>query len=402
MRRHMNLNKRRLKHADAQFMKVALVHDWLTGMRGGEKCLEVFCELFPDADLYTLVWDPDSVSPAIRRMNVKASWIDRLPGASRYYRYFLPLFPQAIESFELRDYDLVLSSSHCVAKGIYPHRALHIAYVHTPMRYIWDMGDAYLAGGTSLLARAGLAASRPYLRRWDLRSTGRVDQVIAISNNVAAKIERIYGRSAHVIYPPVNVDKFHLTDKRQPYYLIVSALVPYKRIDLAVDAFNAVKLPVKIAGDGPLRRFLQRRAKSNIEFVGWVDDARLAKLYAECEALIFPGEEDFGIVPLEAQASGRPVIAYARGGVTESVIALDDRRSSGAEPTGVFFPDATPASLIEAVRRYQVTRHLFDPAALRRHAAQFSRTVFKTRMEQLIDAKLLERAPSVQQDAKTV
>ncbi|MGH7851892.1 MAG: glycosyltransferase [Candidatus Binatia bacterium] len=381
-------------------MKVALIHDWLTGMRGGEKCLEVFCELFPDADLYTLVYDPDSVSPAIRRMNVKASWINRLPGVRKHFRYFLPLFPQAIESFELGDdYDLILSSSHCVAKGIHPHRALHIAYVHTPMRYIWDMGDAYLAGGTSLLARAGLALSRPYLRRWDLTSTRRVDQVIANSNNVAAKIQRIYGRTATVIYPPVNFDKFHLADKLQPYYLIVSALVPYKRIDLAVDAFNAVKLPVKIAGDGPLRRFLQQRAKSNVEFLGWVDDGKLVELYSQCQAVIFPGEEDFGIVPLEAQASGRPVIAYARGGVTESVIALEDR--DGAKPTGLFFSEATPASLIESLRRYQAVKHLFDPAALRRHAAQFSRVVFKTQMEQFINAKLLERARSGQQDAET-
>ena len=368
-------------------MKVALVHDWLTGMRGGEKCLEVFCELFPDADLYTLVYDPDGVSPAIRRMRVKTSWLNRLPGARKHFRYFLPLFPRAIESFELGDYDLIVSSSHCVAKGIYPHRAPHIAYVYTPMRYIWDMGDAYLAGGTSLSARAGLALSRAYLRRWDLRSTTRVNQVIAISHNVAAKIERIYGRTAQVIYPPVGVDKFHLADTLQAYYLMVSALVPYKRIDLAVDAFNALQLPLKIAGDGPLRRFLQRRAKSNIEFLGWVDDRKLAELYSQCQALIFPGDEDFGIVPLEAQASGRPVIGYGRGGLLETVVGLDNSSLARA-PTGVFFPEQSAASLIAAIEFYQKHQSEFRPQQIREHAHKFSRERFKREIAGFLDVWL--------------
>jgi len=367
-------------------MKVALVHDWLTGMRGGEKCLEVFCELFPDADLYTLVYDPGRVSPAIRRMHVKTSWLDRLPGARNHYRYLLPLFPRAIESFELGDYDLIVSSSHCVAKGIYPHRALHIAYVYTPMRYIWDMGDAYLAGGASLLGRAGLALSRAYLRRWDLRSTARVDQVIAISNNVAAKIERIYGRTARVIYPPVSVDKFHLADTLQPYYLMVSALVPYKRIDLAIDAFNALKLPLKIAGDGPLRRSLQRRAQSNIDFLGWVDDGKLAELYSQCQALIFPGEEDFGIVPLEAQASGRPVIGYGRGGLLETVVGLDNSSLARA-PTGVFFPEQSAASLIAAIELFQKRQGEFHTHQIREHALGFSRARFKQEIAEYLDAR---------------
>jgi len=364
-------------------MRVAIVHDWLTGMRGGEKCLEVFCELFPDADLYTLVYDPGGVSATIRRMNVKTSWIDRLPGAQKRFRYLLPFFPRAIESFALGDYDLIVSSSHCVAKGIF-HRALHIAYVYTPMRYIWDMGDAYLSGGTTVMARAGLALSRPYLRRWDLRSTRRVDQFIAISNNVAAKIEQIYGRSAKVIYPPVDFDKFHLSDKLQPYYLIVSALVPYKRIDLAVDAFNALKVPLKIAGDGPLRRFLQRLAKSNIEFLGWVDDMKLAELYSQCQALIFPGEEDFGIAPLEAQASGRPVIAFNKGGLLETVIGFD-RASPQRYPTGLFFSEQRAESLIAAVELYQKSQSEFVPDQIRQHALKFSRERFKQEIAEYID-----------------
>ena len=383
-------------------MRVALVHDWLTGMRGGEKCLEVFCELFPEADVYTLFYIEKHISPVIRAMRVKASWLNSLPGIERYYRYALPLFPTAIESFVLRDCDLVLSSSHCVAKGACAPGALHISYLHSPMRYVWDMHDVYFAQGAARASRIGMAYCRGYLQRWDVRSTERVDYFVANSKHIAAKIKKLYCREADVIHPPVDLDKFYIGAGRGGFYLIVSALVPYKNIQLAVAAFNRLDMPLKIIGDGPLRRSLEKQASDNIEFTGWVDDSRLAKLYAECEALIFPGEEDFGIVPLEAQASGRPVIAYDKGGVTESVVALDDRRGSGVKPTGILFPEATPASLIEAVRHYQALKHLFDPAALRRHASQFSRGVFKARMEQFINAKLLERRCSVRQDAETL
>ncbi len=383
-------------------MKVALVHDWLTGMRGGEKCLEAICELFPDADLYTLFYVPDRVSPVIRSMNVRASWLNRLPEVERYYRYGLPLFPTAVESFALRDYDLIISSSHCVAKGIGAEGALHISYIHSPMRYIWDMHDAYFGPGASVPARLGMALFRGYLQRWDVRSAKRVHYFVANSKHVAGKVKDLYGRVAEVIHPPVDLDKFHIDidDHRESFYLIVSALVPYKNISLAIAAFNRLKLPLKVVGDGPLKESLNKQAEPNVEFLGWVDDARLAVLYAECEALIFPGEEDFGIVPLEAQASGRPVIAYGKGGVRESVIGIDDRCGSGA--TGIFFSEPTPASLIEAVRRYQRIKHTFEPAALRRHASGFSRTAFKTQMKESIDTKLFHRASAPRQNAETV
>jgi glycosyltransferase involved in cell wall biosynthesis len=376
-------------------MKVALVHDWLTGMRGGEKCFEALCELFPGADVYTLFYAPDRVSPTIRSMDVRTSWLDALPAVKRYYRCLLPLFPSAVERFVIRDYDLLVSSSHCVAKGIFAGGAPHFAYVHAPMRYVWDMHDTYFGADASWAVRTGMALCRRYLQRWDLRSANGVDYFIANSRNIAGKIQGLYGRESQVIYPPVDVDRFFISDRREAFYLIVSALVPYKSIQLAIAAFNDLKLPLKVAGEGPLRKSLEKQARGNIEFIGWVGAERLAELYANCEALIFPGEEDFGIVPLEAQASGRPVIAYARGGATETVIGLDDRGHSGAEPTGILFADATPASLIAAVRRYHAARHLFDPAGLRRHARQFSRTVFKTRMEQFINAKLLERTSSL-------
>ncbi len=366
-------------------MKVALVHDWLVGMRGGEKCLEVFCELFPQADLYTLVYAPDRVSPIIRKMTVHPSWIGRLPQAGKYFRYLLPLFPHAIERFELADYDLVLSSSHCVAKGVFPRRALHIAYVHAPMRYVWDLHDAYLAGHSSLLSRVGLGLSRSYLQRWDRDSSSRVDCFIANSQNVRNKIERFYGRPASVVCPPVDSDRFHCATAPADYYLIVSALVAYKRIDIAIEAFNGLRLPLKIVGTGPLLRALKQRARSNIEFLGSVDDMRLAELYASCQALIFPGEEDFGIVPLEAQASGRPVIGFGRGGLLETVVGVDGR-NEGAAPTGIFFGDQTAASLGAAVRDFEMNRQRFDPTAIRAHAARFNRERFKREIAQAIDA----------------
>ena len=358
-------------------MKVALIHDWLVGMRGGEKCLEVFCELYPEADLYTLVYAPESVSATIRGMNVRTSWMNRLPAAQKHFRYLLPLFPHAIEQFDLGAYDLILSSSHCVAKGVFPHRAFHLAYTYTPMRYVWDLHDAYLDGANgSMINRAGLALCRSYLQRWDVRSSARVDSFIAISSNIAAKIERFYGRTATVIYPPVEVERFHINRELKSFYLIVSALVPYKRIDIAVEAFNALQIPLKIVGAGPLRASLARQANTNIEFLGWQDDVRLAELYATGQALIFPGEEDFGIAPLEAQASGRPVIAFKRGGLLETVVGLDGSLPA-AHPTGIFFDEQNVDSLVTAVRLFEENKHQFNPDHIRQHAVKFGRDRFK-------------------------
>ncbi len=379
--------------------RVALIHDWLTGMRGGEKCLEVFCELFPEADLFTLFYVRDRVSPAIRAMNVRASWLNRIPGAKRYYRYGLPLFPRTIEGLDLRGYDLILSSSHCVAKGVIPRGALHIAYIHSPMRYVWDMHAAYFGADSPWAARAGMAIFRRYLQGWDVRSAGRVDCFVANSKNIAGRIKKIYGREAEVVHPPVDLDKFYIgSSLPQKCFLIVSALVPYKNISLAITAFNQMKLPLKIVGDGPLRRSLEKQAGANVEFLGAVDDRRLAALYAGCEALVFPGEEDFGIVPLEAQASGRPVIAYGKGGVTESVIGVGEAEN----PTGIFFSEPTSASLIEALERYEKFKMDFAPEFLRHHAARFSRGAFKMRMKQFVEEKLLERSRPIRRYAETV
>ena len=378
-------------------MKVALVHDWLIGMRGGEKCLEVFCELYPDADLYTLIYTPQNVSPTIRRMHVRTSWLNRLPAAPQYFRYLLPLFPHAIENLKLTGYDLILSSSHCVAKGIFPHRSLHVSYIFAPMRYVWDLHDAYVSGSQSLIGRFGLSVFRSYLQRWDVRSSARVDYFVAESQNIASKITQFYQRPSKVIYPPVDLKRFSISAEIQPFYLIVSALVPYKRIDLAIEAFNALRLPLKIVGGGPLRRSLELRAKANIEFLGWLDDVKVAELYASCQALIFPGEEDFGIVPLEAQASGRPVIAFKRGGLLETVIGLDemDEAAAQASPTGVFFTDQSAENLIAAVRQFERHRDRFEPEHIRAHARQFGRDRFKREMADYISQSLAHHRSGV-------
>ena len=375
-------------------MRVALVHDWLTGMRGGEKCLEAFCELFPQADVYTLIYLPENVSPTIRSLKVHYSWLGRLPKIESYYRYCLPLFPGAIERFNLKGYDLVLSSSHCVAKGILPCRALHISYIHAPMRYVWDMYDAYFGPDSAWLTRTGMLFWRRYLQTWDCRSAERVDFFLANSRNVAAKIKNLYGRDAAVIPPPVDFERFYLLNKQAPYYLLVSALVPYKRIDLAIAGFNKLELPLKVVGDGPLRSKLQAMAGPNIEFLGWIDHGALPSLYASCQALIFPGEEDFGIVPLEAQASGRPVIAYGKGGVLESVLpmnTLDGEATLKSEPTGMFFRELNPDSLREAVLLFEQTKHLFNARSIRQHASHFSRDRFKARIREYIEMRVCER-----------
>jgi len=326
-------------------------------------------------------------------MKIRVSWIQHLPMIERTYRYYLPLFPSAIESFDLRDYDLILSSSHCVAKGVYPHRAMHISYVHAPMRYVWDMYDAYFGADAGLIARAGMRSFRRYLQGWDVSSANRVDDFIANSRNVAGKINQLYRRKATVIYPPVDTDRFQVCRERGSYYLIVSALVPYKRIDLAVAAFNRLQLPLKIVGDGPLRDKLEAMAGPNIEFLGWIDHEALPGLYASCKALVLSGEEDFGIAPLEAQASGRPVIAYGKGGALESVVPLaseDDEPTWQSDPTGIFFRDLNSDSLAEAVLSFQGMKQMFDPISIRKHASRFSRDRFKAQIREHIKMRLGE------------
>ena len=366
--------------------RVALVHDWLTGMRGGERCLEVFCELFPEADLFTLLHVPGSVSAIIERHRIITSFVQRLPGAAGHYRYYLPLFPAAVEAFDLRGYDLVLSSSHCVAKGARPAPgALHVSYCFTPMRYVWDLYDDYFGRRARPLIRALMPPVAARLRRWDRRSSARVDSFIAISRHVASRIDRYYGRPAEVIYPPVDVQRFDVADADAgEFYLVVSALVPYKRLDLAVQAANRLGRRLLVVGSGPEERALRALAGPGVEFLGWRSDAEIAELYRRCRALLFPGVEDFGIVPLEAMAAGRPVVAFAGGGALETVVPP----GSLEPPTGLFFDTQTVDALVDALRRLESGAVAFHPKTLRARAEEFDRPRFKERIATFLGARL--------------
>jgi glycosyltransferase involved in cell wall biosynthesis len=359
--------------------RVAIVHDWLVSMRGGEKVVEALCELFPDADLYTLVYRRGALTPAIENRRIRTSFLQQLPLAITHHRYYLPLYPAAIGRFFLDGYDLVISSSSAAAKGIRVADGIpHICYCHTPMRYIWDQYDQYFGPGRSFLpVRLAMKAIRGYLQRWDVRTSAGVTAFIANSGNVQERIRRIYGRESTVIYPPVDTDRFKLTETDRGYYLVFSALVPYKRVDIAVEAFNRMGKRLVVAGTGPELERLKAMAGPNIEFRGWIPDADLPELYAGCKALIFPGEEDFGIVPVEAMASGKPVVAFAKGGAVETV---EDSR------TGVLFDVQDPAALVHAVDRTEALS--FDPHAIHVHATKFERRRFHREFNECIGAHL--------------
>jgi len=376
--------------------KVAIVHDWLTGMRGGERCLEVFCELFPEAVIYTLLHNPGSVSPTIEAHPIKTSWISSLPFARNGYRHYLPLFPKAIESFDLSAYDLVISSSHCVAKGVKtPPASLHLCYCYTPMRYTWDRrGDYFPPEQMSPWRRKLIYFILDRLQKWDRETSKRVNRFIACSENVRGRIERHYRREAELIYPPVDTDFFTPGGKQEGYYLIVSALVPYKRIDLAIETFNRLGLPLLIIGTGPEMENLKRIARGNVEFLGWQSQEQLREYYRSCRALIFPGVEDFGIVPIEAQACGRPIIAYREGGALETVSGPIAGRDSVWERdlSGVFFEPQAPAALIKAI---ELSRQIdFDSDFIRKGSLRFSKEIFREKVAAFVDSEVLKSAPT--------
>ena len=354
-------------------MRVAIVHYWLLGMRGGEKVVEALCRLFPAADLFTLFYDPNCVSPAIRSHCVTSSFLNPL---RRGYRLLLPLMPVALETFDLSGYDLVISSESGPAKGVLvPSHARHICYCHTPMRYLWDLYPAYVHEWTgNSLKRALIHPLAHYLRMWDYASAARVDQFVANSENVQARIRRAYGRESVIVNPPVAVQEF-FNCPPEDYFLIVSELVPYKRIDLAVRLFSRTGHRLRIAGDGPEHRRLRKFAASNVEFCGRVDDRDLRQLYSRCRAFLVPGEEDFGIAAVEAMASGKPVIALGRGGVLET-----------AGPAGFFFDQPTEDSLQSALVRFESQEASVSVPELQARAARFSEAEFQKRITEVFNS----------------
>ncbi len=362
-------------------MQVALVHDWLTGMRGGEKCLEVLCRHFPAARLFTLLHVPGSTSPTIERMAITTSGLQRLPGAARYYRWLLPWMPRAVESLPIpRDVDLVLSLSHAVAKGIrVPAHIPHVCYCFTPMRYAWHRRNDYLPQN-GLLGRAKAAIAGPALnrlRRWDAASSQRVTHFLAISRTVAQRIEDCYGRTSRVIYPPVDTDFYRPAPvAREDFYLCISALVPYKRTQLAIEACQRLGRRLVVIGSGPERARLARLAHHGVTFLGWQSNEVLRDHLQRCRALLFAGHEDFGIVPLEAQACATPVIALGEGGATETIIP--GRPESPG--TGLWFGPQTAEALSTAMLRLETHPELFDAQLARRHAETFSTQRFAQEM----------------------
>jgi glycosyltransferase involved in cell wall biosynthesis len=352
-------------------MRVALVHDWLTGMRGGERVLEALVGLFPSAEIFTLVHVPGSVSAAIEARPIRPSFIQRLPGAPRRFRQYLPLFPLAVGRFDLRGFDLVLATSHCVALGARgPASAVHAVYCFTPMRYAWAFERDYV-GRIPPLARAAARLTLAGLRRWDRAAGRRAGHLACISRHVAGRIRRAWGREARVIYPPVRTRFFEPRPAADPEaaYLVVSALTPYKRLDVAVDAFTSLGWRLDVIGAGPELARLRRRAGPTVRFLGWQPDEAVRDAVARCRAFVFPGEEEFGIAPLEATAAGRPVVAYAQGALTETVV-------DGV--TGVFFREQTPEALIDALRRLEVTG--WSAEKIRAHALRFGEDVFRAEM----------------------
>ena len=367
-------------------MKLAFVCDWLTGTRGGERCLAALCDAYPNADIFTLIHVPGTVSEKIESHRIVTSFLQDLPGNPRRFRWYLPLFPKAVERFRLEGYDLVLSLSHCVAKGaIAPKGVPHLCYCHTPARYAWQSRDVYLASVSPLL-RPAAALTLKHLRRWDRKSSHRVTEFITTSNYVADRIRRAYDRTSAIIHPPVDCDRFRVSEEEDGTYLVVSALVPYKRIDVAVEAFRGLDRRLVVIGEGPELPKLRAVAPGNVTFTGHLPDAEVTRQLARCRALVFPTEEDFGIVPMEANASGKPVIAYGGGGALETVAGLDEANRAGTPPTGLFFHHQTPQALRDAIGRFEAVRGEFDPAACRRNALRFDRSLFISRFQQAVDA----------------
>ena len=395
-------------------MRIALVHDWLTGMRGGEKCLEVICRRFPDAQLFTLLHAEGSTSPEIERMDIRTSFLQRIPGVERHYRKLLPLMPSAVQRLALPDdIDLVLSFSHAVAKSIpVPAGIPHVCYCFTPMRYAWHMRADYVAppagagqGSTILsgrITRASLAAAKKLvldsIRDWDRDTSDRVTHFVAISKTIAQRIEDAYGRPSRIIHPPVDTNFYTPAEvDREDFYLCVTALVPYKRIDLAIAACERLGKRLVVIGSGPEADALREKAGPRVEFLGWRSNEEIRDYLRRCRALLFPGHEDFAIVPVEAQACGAPVIAFAAGGATETIVAANDRLPG----TGRFFTEQSVESLVDAMQWLEDHPQQFSPQLARENSLRFTVEQYEESLVAYLD-EVLREAHSPQYDKTRV
>ncbi len=369
-------------------MRLAIVHDSLAtagGAGGAEAVLRILHGLFPEAPIYTTVYNQDRMPPQFREMDIRTSFIQKLPFAATKYKLYLPLMPTAIEQFDLREYDVVLSCNHSVAKGVITTPdTLHLCYCYTPMRYAWDFYQHYLENeGFNWAFKQMIPFFMNYIRQWDVLSASRVDYFASISHHVAHRIHKHYRRDSEVIYPPVDTSLFQPTNQLGDFFLIVSRMVSYKRLDIVIDAFNQLGLPLIVIGNGPERKKLESIARANIRFLGRQGDQEVRQYYARCQAFIVTADEDFGITALEAQASGRPVIAFGKGGSLETVID---------NITGVFFEPQTSEALIKAMESFNPLE--FDPSRIREHALKFDRRIFEQKIQTFIHTKYSRKQES--------
>lgn len=366
-------------------MRTALVHYWLVGMRGGERVLEALSELYPDADIFTHVLNPNAISDRLKGHKIITTFVNRLPGARKHYTRYLPLMPMALEELDLGHYDLVISSESGPAKGVITRPgATHICYCHSPMRYVWDQYHTYRAEAGPL-ERAAMPFVFHRMRQWDVTSAARVDRFIANSRFVRDRIRKYYRRDADVVHPPVDLHSFSVSNDNDGYYLFVGELLSYKRPDIAVAACGILDRPLLVVGDGPELQKLKSISSPKTQFLGRVDKSLLVQYYANCRALLFPGVEDFGIVPLEAMASGKPVIAFGRGGALDTVVDGE---------TGLFYGEESAPALADAIERFEKKSLTFDPAVSRARAEMFSVESFKETMRAIINGALQAQSVS--------
>jgi glycosyltransferase involved in cell wall biosynthesis len=370
-------------------MRVAIVHPWFIENGGGERVVDALLQLYPGADVFALMANPRVVASFAREHTLQCSFLNRVPGARRFYQHMAPLYRLAIESLDLRDYDLVISSGGPASKGVILNQnAVHVHYCHSPVRFLWDQFETWRAR-LPLIARQMFTLSASRMRRWDYDTAQRVDRIAANSAYISDRILKYYGRQSTVIYPPVDTKRGWIEQNHDDYYLSVSRLVPGKRVDLLVEACNRLGRKLVIAGDGPEMARLRLMAGPTVELLGRVDESVLTTLYAKARAFVFAAEEDFGIAPVEAQSFGRPVIAYGKGGCLETVVPFCQEGRSPA--TGVLFPEQTIESVCEGISTFELAEHLFDAKAIQRHASRFDLGVFSHLMRSFVAEAVANR-----------